>query len=149
MNRAALLAFVLLLGGLAITCSGGGGKSSSSVDVTLKEWEISVQPAEVKAGTVRFSIDNSGSRVHQFVVVKSDLPPGQLPTTPDNLADLSKLNVNGSVEEIQPGASAELELDLFPGKYVLIDNLVDRNGSGPPDPHYLNGMSAGFFVLEK
>jgi uncharacterized cupredoxin-like copper-binding protein len=147
MKSRAVLVVALALVALVAAC--GGGKSTAKVAVGLKEWEVEAQPAEVKPGKVEFTITNNGTRVHQFVVVKSDLPPGQLPTTPDNIADLSKVNVSGSVEAVQPGETATLELDLSPGKYVFICNLLDKPSSGPPDPHYLNGMSAAFFVLDQ
>jgi hypothetical protein len=147
MKFRALFALSLALLALVAAC-GGGGKSTAKVSVGLKEWEIEAQPAEVKPGKVEFTLTNNGTKVHQFIVVKSDLPPGQLPTTADNVVDLGKLNVSGSVEAVQPGATAPVELELFPGKYVLICNLIDQAGSGPADAHYLNGMAAGFFVLD-
>jgi hypothetical protein len=139
-----LLAVVLLL-----TACGGGGKSTAEVAVTLKEWGVGAQPSEVKPGKVEFTVTNSGTFLHQFLVVKSDLPPGQLPTLADNRVDETKLNISGSLDTLQPGSSYKLELELFSGKYVLICNLVNQNATGPSDPHYLNGMSAGFLVLDE
>jgi len=141
--------FALALASIALVAAcGGGGKSTTKVGVGLKEWEVDIQPAEVKPGKVAFEVTNNGSRVHQLLVVKSDLPPSQLPTTADNRADEPKLNVTGTIEAIQPGETATLELELFPGKYLLIDNMLSQNASGPADPHYLNGMAALLFVLD-
>jgi hypothetical protein len=144
--RTLLLAVLLTAAALLVAC-GGSGNRTAEVAVTLDEWAIGATPAEVRPGTVRFDVTNSGSRVHQLVLVKSDLPPGQLPTT-DVAVDLTKVNVSSSIEAIQPGATATAEVELFPGKYVLICNLVDRPPSGPADPHYLNGMAASFLVLD-
>jgi uncharacterized cupredoxin-like copper-binding protein len=142
--------FALAIAAVALVAAcGGGGKSPSKVSAALEEWEITPQPAEVRPGKVDFTVVNNGTKVHQFIVVKSDLPPGQLPMTAGNSVDLAKLNVSGSIEAIEPGASANVELELFPGKYVFICNLVTQNASGPADPHYLNGMAAGFFVLDE
>jgi hypothetical protein len=148
MRARVLFALAVAVVALVAAC-GGGGKSSSKVSAALEEWEITPQPAEIRPGKVDFTVVNNGAKVHQFIVVKSDLPPGQLPTTADNSVDLAKLNVAGMIEAIQPGASANLQLELFPGKYVFICNLVSQNPSGPADPHYLNGMAAGFFVQDE
>ncbi len=148
MKLRAVLVLALAVVALVTAC-GGGGKSTAKIDVDLKEWEVDVQPAEVKPGKVAFEVTNNGTRVHQLLVVKSDLPLSQLQTTADNRADEAKLNIAGTTEAIQPGETASLELDLFPGKYILLDNLVSQNTTGPADPHYLNGMAAGFFVLDE
>jgi uncharacterized cupredoxin-like copper-binding protein len=148
MRARVVLVLAVAIVALVAAC-GGGGKSSSKVSAALKEWEITPEPAEVRPGKVDFTVVNNGTKVHQFIVVKSDLPPGQLPTTADNSVDLAKLNVSGSIEAIQPGASANVEMELFPGKYIFICNLVSQNASGPADPHYLNGMAAGFFVHDE
>lgn len=148
MKLRAALVLSLAVVALVAAC-GGGGKSTAKVGVGLKEWEVDVQPAEVKPGKVAFEVRNNGSRVHQLLVVKSDLPLSQLPTAADNRADEAKLNVAGSIESLQPGGTASLELELFPGKYILLCNLVSQNASGPADPHYLNSMAASFFVLDE
>jgi uncharacterized cupredoxin-like copper-binding protein len=132
---------------LLLACGGGGSDDVTPVAVTLEEWEISTDPIEVSPGDVKFSVTNSGTKQHQFVIVKSDLPPGQLPTT-DVSVDETKVNISGSIESLAPGESGELELELFPGKYVFICNLVDQIPGGPADPHYLNGMAASFLVLD-
>src|SRR5215207_8748885 len=111
MKSLAALASVLAVSFLLAACGGGGGKSTAKIAVGLKEWQVDVQPAEAKPGKVQFEVTNSGTRVHQFLVVKSDLPPGQLPTI-DNLVDEGKLNVAGSVKAIQPGASSSVEMEL-------------------------------------
>jgi hypothetical protein len=148
MNTRAVLPYVLAVATLLMAC-GGGGKSAAKVAVSLKEWQVDVQPAEVKPGNVELTVTNNGSQRHQLVLVKSDLPPGQLPTSANNTADESKLNIADRVADIDPGATAKLELELFPGKYVLICNLISSNATGPANPHYLNGMAAGFFVLDE
>jgi uncharacterized cupredoxin-like copper-binding protein len=149
MKTRALLPLLLAAIALLTACS-GGGKSAAKVTVSLREWQIDTQPVEVRPGKVEFTVTNAGSQTHQFVVVKSDLPPGQLPTTANNTVDESKLNVAGSIVEIDPGVTATLQLELFSGKYIFICNLISSgNAGGPADPHYLNGMAASFFVLDE
>ncbi len=54
-------------------------KSAVDVAVTVKEWSINPAPLTVNNGEVRFSVKNSGSTVHEFVVVKTDDDPARLP----------------------------------------------------------------------
>jgi len=148
MRIIAVLTILIAATLVQIACNGGGGASNAtSVDVTLREWEITPAPVEVRPGDVTFNVSNSGAKDHQFIIVKSDLPPGQLPTL-DVVVDEAKVNISGEIERLAPGENGSLEVELFPGKYVLICNLVDRPASGPADPHYLNGMAASFLVLD-
>ena len=137
----------LLVATVVLAACSGDGDDAESVAVTLREWEVAADPIEVGPGDVTFEVTNSGTRRHQFVIVKSDLPPGQLPTL-DVLVDETKVNISGSIAGLGPGESGTIEVELFPGKYVLICNLVDRPAAGPADPHYLNGMAASFLVLD-
>lgn len=141
-----LLLMPLLL--LASACGGGKAKSPELVQVSLTEWDVSVEPAEVHPGALSFSVKNNGTRTHQLLIIKSDLPVRQLPML-DVSVDESKVNIAGAVQRLQPGESATIEGELFPGKYVLICNLVDRLPSGQADPHYLNGMATPFLVLDR
>lgn len=139
---------VLIVLSLFLLAGCKDGDSTAEVAVTLREWEVTSEPLEVRPGKVSFEVSNSGTKQHQFIVVKSDLPPGQLPTI-DVQVDESKVNISGRVEAFAAGATATLELELFPGKYLLICNLVDQQASGVADPHYLNGMVQPFLILDE
>ncbi len=87
-------------------------------------------------------------RAHDFVIVKSDLPPGELPLT-NGAVDISKLNLEGSAGPIAPGpAPADDEgytVNLSPGKYVLFCDIVIGEGANAVS-HYRNGMYTSFLV---
>ena len=143
---AAVTVVVLALG--SISCSGSDSPTKSTVNVTLSEWEIAAEPGTVKAGDVTFEVRNSGEMAHDFVIVKSDLPPGELPTS-DEAVDMSRLNLEGSAGPFAPGTATTGEngytVNLSPGKYVLLCDIVTREG-GDVESHYRNGMYTSFLV---
>jgi hypothetical protein len=143
-----LLTALFSLSLLIAACGGGGGQREPvDVAVTLDEWSVRPVPEEVRPGAVNFQVTNAGVRPHEFIVVKSDLPPGQLPLA-NEVVDISKVNVAGRLDPMSPSAVQTLSLTATPGKYVLICNLVETS-PGAADPHYLNGMAAGFIVLDR
>ena len=128
--------------GLAAACGGGGDETR--LDVRFSEWEIGVSEAIVGAGEVRLELRNEGTVSHNLVIVKSDLPPGELPVS-DGSVDVSRLNVEGGAGPVAPGTSMEGEAafgtSLTAGKYVLFCDVVSGGES-----HYENGMYAPLLV---
>lgn len=88
------------------------------------------------AGSVTFNVTNDGGILHNLRVIRTDLPPGDLPTD-GGKADESRLDVVGSVPELNGGENQELVVELAPGSYVLICNVPG---------HYLGGMTVAFAV---
>jgi uncharacterized cupredoxin-like copper-binding protein len=114
--------------------------SGSGTSVTAKESEFKIElsATSAAAGPVTFSITNSGTVVHEFVVAKTDLTSDKLPV------DSSKGEVNeddpsltavDEVEDIAVGANETLSVDLPAGHYVLFCNVTG---------HYAGGMHADF-----
>ncbi len=129
---------------LALVSSGCGG-GGNSVDATLSNFEIDLDSSTVDSGEVRFKIKNNGPSVHELVVFRTDLAPDKLPTTQDagvTIVDEEGPGVEAvdEVEDIANGASAELNVNLQPGKYVLLCNRSEDGG------HYSQGMHAAFMV---
>jgi uncharacterized cupredoxin-like copper-binding protein len=127
---------------LGLSSCGGGGKG---VDATLSNFKIDLDKASASSGEVTFNIKNDGPSVHEFVVLKTDLAPDQLPTTQENGATIADEEAPGiepvdEVEDIESGASADLKVDLQPGSYVLICNISTDGG------HYVQGMRTAFTV---
>jgi uncharacterized cupredoxin-like copper-binding protein len=163
----AALAVATLLG---LACGGGGTKTTESpttsptvstespttsatvsggatVDVILSEWVLEPDPASVPAGKVTFKANNEGTKEHEFVIFQTDLAPDALPTTADG-----KVNEEGAgvqhideIGSVLAGKSAELTVDLQPGKYVLICN-ISAQVAGQTELHYKKGMHAAFTV---
>lgn len=125
---------------VAAACSSVAAAPPKSVTATQSEFKIDLGSAKAATGSVTFAIKNSGTIVHEFVVMKSDLAPDKLPTTAEGKVDEASTELThvDEVENIAAGAPAELTVDLAPGKYVLICNLPG---------HYAGGMHAGLEVV--
>lgn len=122
--------------------------TTTTVDVSLREFSIAPSVASVPAGTVTFEITNDGPNdVHEFVVVRTDLAPEALPTDADGavLENGEGMEVIDEVEDLAVGASETLALTLEPGSYVLICNIVEEEG-GETEAHYALGMRSAFTV---
>lgn len=140
-------AFVISL--LAAACGGGAEPgsnaptrratpqpaASSTVDVVLSNFAVRVEPASVPAGKVTFNVlveDDS----HAFSVLRTDLPPDELPLTDSGQADTLAPGIE-LVLASGIGSDRTVEADLKPGRYVLICN---------DSAHYEAGMRAGLTV---
>ncbi len=129
---------------LALVASACGG-GANSVDATLSNFKIDLDSSSAKSGEVTFKITNNGPSVHEFVVVKTDLAPDQLPTTQEDGVTIVDEEGEGiepvdEVEDIANGASAELKVNLQAGNYVLVCNRSEDGG------HYTQGMVTAFTV---
>jgi uncharacterized cupredoxin-like copper-binding protein len=143
MRRLLVLALPLLLVGIA-GCGddgdGGGGDDDSAgttVDATLQDFSIDLSADSASAGQVTFAITNNGPSTHEFVVLATDLAPGDLPT--DDAGDVAEDEVTpvDEAEDIADGDHPELTVDLEPGHYVVICNVPG---------HYRQGMAAELTV---
>jgi uncharacterized cupredoxin-like copper-binding protein len=134
----------ILIGGLLFLTSCGGGSGTREIAVVLDEWSITPAVESLKGGRVRFAVKNDGERTHEIVLVKSDLPPHELPLL-EGRVDASKINLERMPSlRLDGGASGRIGAALSPGKYVLLCNIVE---SAPvPASHYENGMYAALFI---
>jgi len=141
---ASLTAFGLMLGGCV---DSGSDATMATVKAELREFAIDLDKPSAPAGKVTFRVHNGGDAVHEFVVLKTDLAPDKLPREADGDADEEAPGIvnMGEIEDIAPGKSAELTLDLDRGKYVIICNLVTLE-DGMEKHHYPLGMYTGFRV---
>jgi len=130
-----------------IACGGGGSTTGSAiasagggttVAVDEKEFAIGVNPTSIPAGDVKFSIKNSGTVVHEFVVIDTDLASDQLPQASGEVdEDAEALTAVDEVEDIDAGAEKSLSVNLPAGHYVVICNVPG---------HYAAGMHTEFTV---
>jgi uncharacterized cupredoxin-like copper-binding protein len=117
--------------------------TAGGVSVQLKEFSITPSTTSVPAGQVTFNAENVGGATHEMVIIRTDDAPDALPTEKDGTANEDAKGLTGvdEVEDIAPGASKSLTVNLTPGSYVMICNILDSGNA-----HYSLGMHAGFTV---
>lgn len=123
-----------------------GGGAGTTVDVELQEFAVIAAESSAPAGTVTFSVTNTGpDLVHEFVIVRTDLEPGDLPTDEDGVFDETAdgVEVIDEIEDLPVGETQELTVDLEAGAYVLVCNVFDADTG---TAHYAEGMRAAFTV---
>lgn len=151
MNKVRLLAVTgslvaaLVLAALAAACGGGeeegdnggqtgdGGGEGTEVEVRLLDhiepgdtMAMELDSTTIPAGEITFVAVNQGQDEHELEVFPYiDGETGE---------DL------GEVEEIAPGTSKSLTLDLEPGRYELACKIKEEEESGEVEDHYEMGM---------
>jgi uncharacterized cupredoxin-like copper-binding protein len=121
----------------------------SVVGVQVQEWAVIPDTMSVSAGSVTFDVENVGpDDLHEFVVVRTDFPASDLPTGEDGAFDeeADGVEVIGEIEDLEVGATGSLTLDLEPGHYALVCNLVEEEDDGELESHYQMGMWIDFEV---
>jgi uncharacterized cupredoxin-like copper-binding protein len=136
----------VLVAAMVVAC-GGGGKAQG-VSVALKEWSVTPAVEQVTDGKVKFTVTNDGSIPHEFVVIKSDLPPNGLPVKDGKVVE-DEVNLVDEIEAFAAKSTESITLDLSPGKYLLICNITEQVPGQPVTSHYQNGMAALFLVEPK
>jgi uncharacterized cupredoxin-like copper-binding protein len=131
-----------VLAGATLCFALAGCSSSGGVNATEKDFSINLDSSSASSGDVTFHVTNNGPSAHEFVVFKTDLPEGSLPTTKEKGAVI--VNESGPgvkhIDEIpglNKGDDKDLTVNLKPGKYVVICNLPT---------HYQLGMHAALTV---
>ena len=118
-----------------------GTATLTSGDIELDEFVIRPGLTRARPGVVTFNVSNAGELTHEFIVIESDLHIAELPRAEDDLGvDESQLDIVGRIENIAPGASSEVSLNLDNGNYILICNIVGDKS------HYITGMYNRFTV---
>jgi uncharacterized cupredoxin-like copper-binding protein len=131
------LALAVAIVGVAVLVGGafnaGGVTSKPLVAVQVDEFSVFPGTQGAPKGKVRFVVTNIGTIEHEFVVIKTEKPAG-------NLLKGKEANETGAVGEIDgvpAGQAKVLNLVLKPGHYALICNLPG---------HYRTGQFADFYV---
>ncbi|MGE0598743.1 MAG: cupredoxin domain-containing protein [Dehalococcoidia bacterium] len=137
-----LLFFALAVVPLCLACGDDDDNSDSgnTVDASLKDFQISLNKSSVSSGEITFKIKNNGPSQHEFVVDRTDLKADNLPydeadaTVKEDSPDLTNIDEQ---EEITPGDTESLKVNLEPGHYVIFCNIP---------AHYQQGMRIDFTV---
>lgn len=112
----------------------------TKINVTAKEMVLQLSSATAPAGWVEFVVKNEGQKPHEFVVLKNEYTAKKLPLKGGNLAeDVKGLKNVGEINEskLTSGATQTLQLNLTPGRYLLVCNLPG---------HFQAGMKTEFTV---
>jgi uncharacterized cupredoxin-like copper-binding protein len=107
--------------------------SKKLVAVQVDEYSVFPATQGAPVGKVRFVVTNVGTIEHEFVVIKTAKPAG-------NLLKGNEANETGAVGEldgVKPGNARVLILNLTRGHYALLCNLPG---------HYKTGQFADFYV---
>ena len=150
MKNSRLLGAFTLLAGLGLTACGSDPTSfaTSAADTvankitgSVYEWGVDVSAAKAEAGEVTFAIANYGSIPHEFIVVKTDFEPGEIPLGENNRFDEAGegLEAIDEIKEFAVDSAEVLKVNLEPGAYQLLCNI---------EGHYKNGMYTAFEVIE-
>jgi uncharacterized cupredoxin-like copper-binding protein len=101
--------------------------STTEVAATLKDGSITLDRQEIPSGRVSFEISNEGTLLHEFEVFVGTAADLEIVK---NVADTSGMDLVEEVEDIAPGTSITLDVDLDPGNYVIICNLPGHVAMG-------------------
>lgn len=137
-----VLALVVLVAPVLAGCStdSSSAANGSRIDVTMHDFGIKVSRRSVPAGTVVLRVTNRGPSTHEINVDRTRYAAGKIPLQRDGLtaAENAKgLHRIDSIEQLNLHQTADLTLELKPGRYVLWCNL---------EGHYLGGMHQTFDV---
>ena len=152
-SLAALAAVMLVVSACSSTASGTAIASGSpsagaagTIAVTLQEWAVVLASTSTAVGDVTFRVTNEGPEdVHEFVVLKTDVDPGALPTDANGAVTEAGegIEVIGEIEDVAVGESRALSVTLEAGTYVLLCNIYDETEK---EAHYKMGMRTAFEV---
>jgi len=127
-----------------------GGTLAHQTTVALHEYSMSPRPDQVKAGKVKFTVQNLGTITHEMVLVRAPSADA-LPRVTTATADRAVGDVNeeaiagadkmGETGDIKAGATVVKTFALTPGTYVMFCNLDNTTSSGVLN-HFMHGMSA-------
>lgn len=140
----ALLATAAVSVLLLAACGTAGGTGASTVNpnartvnATLTDSRIVLDQASVPSGKITFQVKNSGTMVHEVVVLKTDVAADKIAPNPDEPGKMSEDGSQGESGDLEAGQAKTFTLELEPGNYVLICNQP---------AHYLLGMHIAFVV---
>jgi uncharacterized cupredoxin-like copper-binding protein len=135
-----LLFGILALAVIAVsigTLTAGAVTSKPLVAVQVDEFSVFPGTQGAPAGKVRFVVTNIGTVEHEFVVLKTAKPAGNLLGGDHGPNRADESGAVGEIAGIPAGQARTLNLVLKRGHYSLLCNLPG---------HYKTGQFADFYV---
>jgi uncharacterized cupredoxin-like copper-binding protein len=103
--------------------------SGTTITATLTEFVIALSATSAPAGVVTFNVTNSGTMIHEFVILKTDILAKDLPVV-DHAVVEDDYSPVGEVPETDPGKSGTFSATLAAGHYAIICNIADHVAAG-------------------
>lgn len=129
---------IAVVGVLLAACA-PDSTDATPVAAELANDRITLSPASVSSGPVVFETRNVATDLVHEIEVFAGGVDGAVLTVASAVADVSGLTLLDEIEDIVPGASASLTIDLDPGTYLILCNLPG---------HYQAGMWAYLTVTD-
>jgi len=114
---------------------------SNKISGIVREWAVQTTSGRAYEGDVTFAVTNFGTVQHEFLVVKTDIEPGEIPLGEDNRfdEDAEGIEVVDEIAEFEVNTTGLLKVKLDAGKYQLLCNIAG---------HYAAGMFTAFEVVK-
>jgi uncharacterized cupredoxin-like copper-binding protein len=103
--------------------------AGTTITATLTEFVIALSATSAPAGTVTFNVTNSGTMVHEFVILKTDILAKDLPLVNGVVVEDDYSPV-GEVPETDPAKSGTFSATLAAGHYAIICNIAGHVAQG-------------------
>ena len=103
--------------------------ADATIDVTITDSSLDLGSDSISAGKVTFDATNDGQMTHEFEVFQADVDPADLPIE-NNVANTEGMTLMGEAEDIVPGSTRSLPLDLAAGSYIIMCNLPGHFAMG-------------------
>jgi uncharacterized cupredoxin-like copper-binding protein len=116
-----------------LVVTAGAVTSKPLVAVQVDEFSVFPGTQGAPKGKVRFVVTNIGTVEHEFVVLRTAKPAGNLLKG----KEADETGAVGEIDGVPPGQARTLNLVMKPGHYSLICNLPG---------HYKTGQFADFYV---
>jgi uncharacterized cupredoxin-like copper-binding protein len=126
-----LAALAALVVAAATPAAAGPSQQAKAVSVNFRmvEWDIlPLTATKARSTRVTFVVRNAGKMTHEFVVLKTAKAAGSLAAP--GAREAPETGARGEIEEIKPGETKRLTLNLTKGHYSLICNLPFHYGRG-------------------
>lgn len=119
--------------------STGPAVAETGLEVTLRDYSVTVMRLTVPAGTVRLEVANEDPVPQNVVLMSTDLPADRLPTVGIRVDEASgALAVVTRTSTLGPGARGSVKASPRRGRYLLVCTV--------PHHYVRNGMYAGLQV---
>ena len=97
------------------------------VNAKLVDFKILPTPRSAASGKITFTATNTGKVEHELVIVKTTKDATKLGRGDGTATEKGEV---AELEDVQPGKTKRLTVNLKPGHYVLLCNIGKHYGAG-------------------